>query len=158
MSHIEPFRTDRREIPWRAVAVRDESILDLPPNHPLPNGHLWDSMGIYGRQQTHTICGSLVSKVLRMVRCPWAEAIPRQRLATADEFPASQDDVGRVDGDQAGKDAEAALESQRQRVALLSARQGPGCGFWLRRARLPARQQLLDGGCRPHARISEAHG
>ena len=68
MSHIEPFRTDRREIPWRAVAVRDESILDLPPNHPLPNGHLWDSMGIYGRQQTHTICGSLVSKVLLMVR------------------------------------------------------------------------------------------
>ena len=87
MSHIEPFRTDRREIPWRAVALRDESILDLPPNHPLPNGHLWDSMGIYGRQQTHTICASLVSKVLRMVRGLRTQAKPHLWPAPSKTMP-----------------------------------------------------------------------
>jgi hypothetical protein len=74
---------NRREIPWRAVAVHDESILYLPPNHPLPNGHLWDSMGIYGRQQAQTICHNLVSKVLTGGRAlaDKREPLPSQELS-----------------------------------------------------------------------------
>ncbi len=55
------------ETPKRSGRARQKHFF-LPPNHPLPNGHLWDSMGIYGRQQTQVICCSLVTKSLLSVR------------------------------------------------------------------------------------------
>jgi len=49
INHIKPLRTDRREIPWRAVAVRDESILislRITPFRTGIYGIAWVFMGV----------------------------------------------------------------------------------------------------------------
>jgi len=66
------------------------------------------------------------------------------RLATVDEWPISKSMSGGV-----GRHAKPALERERERVALLSARQGAGGALRLARARQGGR--VRGGRCRLHS-------